>query len=331
LTAVVGLTSLVGCFGDGGSVEDHPGAGPRGEIFFYGLPWERRLIRIDVPGGEVTTRRVAAGAGDLPFRIVLTGEKIVYWGPRAAYAVDPALRTEPRRLGGGSYFVPSQRSGRVWLTVQDRSNERRPTLSSVREVSANGGSPGATNPLPPGRWTILFGSVGRFLLFDDGPRAVAVWDPSTHKVVEHLPAKTIAATNGKRVAWWPRQGRRQLVISRLKRGSLEVESRVHGIRLSVGTGKFSPDGSRLALPRGSELAMVTARTGRARLVEDAKVTDVPGIAWSENGEWVYFADSATGIIWAHQAGTKGAIMLEAHAPVRPAPGGQLAFVDMAAR
>lgn len=339
-TVAVALLGLAGCLGGGDTAE--PGASatprggdtaepaasatPRGEIFFYAPVWGARLNRVELPDGPVTTQRISPGAGDVPFRVVLTGGRLVYWGPRAPYAVDTGFRTPPRRLGRGrySYFVPSRRPGHVWLAEQDRSDERRPTLSGVQEVPVNGGPAGTSRRLPPGRWTTLVGSVGPLLLLGGESRGIAAWDPRVRAVVDWLPTRRIVATHARLVAW---RARRELVISRLTGGALEVERRVRGGRLPAGSGEFSPDGSRLALPGEKRLVIVTTRTGAARSLDDADVRVEDEIAWSEDGAWIYLADRLTGEIRAYEPAADRATPVGARAPVY----GGLAFMDMAAR
>lgn len=329
-----------GCLGtdDAGEAET-TGESPQGTLYLHGPPWERRLTVVDLNAGEVRRAPVPpAGAGDLPFRLVLTGGKLVYWGAAGALALDAELRGAPQPLGKGAYFVPAASQGHIWLAMLDPTTpQSMRSLRAVREVAVDGRVTVPTISLPRRRWSGLLGAVKDGLVLQQR-RRISVWDPRREKVIRRLRADNLIDTHGNLLAWADVRAQR-VHITDVGTGADTTVHSSGSFTYDDVNGAFSPNGSRLALPVriGNNrwgLVVIATSTGVARLIEHAKQADVPDVAWSASGRWLFFVGHQQGRIQAYQPGSRRAITVSVRIPTRPSPygpGRAPAFLDLAAR
>jgi hypothetical protein len=110
--------------------------------------WDARgehLVLVELGRSRARTLRLGQVAGgDAPYHVVATGRRVVFYGGRGAYVLDPAKPRRPRGLAPAWYLVPSATPGRVWLTTPDpASPDTVRSLSGVREVTLAGRRPTA--------------------------------------------------------------------------------------------------------------------------------------------------------------------------------------------
>ncbi|HLF43566.1 MAG TPA: SigE family RNA polymerase sigma factor [Acidimicrobiia bacterium] len=288
------------------------------------LTTDTQLTVVDVDSAVVTVHEIPEMApGDPPYRVVSRGDRLVFYGGTetgpAVYALDPRESLTPVLIDEAWFFVPSADEDRVWLAILDpTSPDTVRALESVREVTVDG-TVITDVPSPGGRWPV--GALAAGLLFQ-GDSNLEVWDPVTQSLVENLPAPFPVAMWHNRIAICGSCS--QLELFDLDADThFVVDAPVESMRFHGYGGAFSPDGRSIAVPTHPNAAPITADTpvavtliefgnGSTRIVPGSQQDQqsYPQVAWSPDGEWVFFyngaAPAGTGQLIAYRPGDESA-------------------------
>jgi len=169
-------------------------------------PAADELVLVDNATGPLTVVDLKAGGvravslpdkagGDWNYAIVATGGYFVYQGSNGIMAVPVTDARPALLLGHATEFVPSSRSGYVWLITLPKTDAASVTVQEVR-VDGRGGGPRRQFQLA----VAPTAAVDRGLVFSD-----RVWYPATD-AVRYLPYIDAEAPNafdahGSLVAW----------------------------------------------------------------------------------------------------------------------------------
>ena len=237
-------------------------------------------------------------SGDPPYRILRVGEKLAVYSWNAVYTLDRDLSSPPRRLAKAWFFIPSSDPRRLWLGILDATSpERARGLAGVREVTGEGAVTVADLPPPGGRWPVA--AVDGGLVFERRAGfGLDIWDIDSRAVVRVLRGTAPAPGRGTRLPWCsPDYG--TLHVTDVRSGDeIAVVPPAGFAVFDCWSARFSPDGSRLAVPvavaEGYEakraLALVDVERGVARAVERSLVP--PGyvfVAWAPTGDAVFMS------------------------------------------
>jgi hypothetical protein len=233
----------------------------------------------------------ASAAGDPPYRIVRTGEKLVLWTQDGVYTVDPERRTDPAKLADASFFLPSATRGRMWVVGRGSEPDMCGPLT-LREVTVDGRAV-SNVAVPDGRWPAA--SVGGALVLEKDDR-LEVWEPSTRTVTRVLPGEAPAAGVGSRLPWCSHDYA-TLHVTDVRTGEeLAVSAPPGFATFDCWSAAFSPDGSVLAVPVAESgggpraLALVDLDRETVQFVKGSRVE--PGyvfVAWASSGDSVFIS------------------------------------------
>ncbi len=338
--ATLVLALAAGCGGSDATVSDDAAAGqgragsgpatsasaesPSGALILLPLR-EDSLMAIDVRSGEIRRRQVPElGPGDALYHLSKTGDRLVFYGDSATYALGLDLRGPPTALGESWYFVPSATEGRVWLTSLDEASpETVRDLKAVREVTVDGRVTARSAGPPPCGGPTVVAAVEVGVLCQDG--GLVVWEPATGKVLKRLDGPYPLDTH-KNVVAWCRDGCPELHLADIAAGEETVVTSGRSFSFNeTYDGAFSPDGTLLAVPvtvsgrtsavRGGSdgVALVDVRAGTAELIEGSRSGVYTAFAWSPAGDWLFFTTGDGGLMASHH-GTGRAITLPAKVP-----------------
>jgi hypothetical protein len=298
LAFALALFVLGGC---GGTDQDSSSAGsPRDPAVVF-LAGDGKLTVVHPDAGRADVHELAVLApGDPLYRIVLRGHMLVAYGGDT-HALDPELRSPPRKLGDSWFFVPSAKPHRVWLAVLDpTSPETVRALATVREVTVDGRVTFSDVHPPGGRWPVA--AVGDELVFEDRRGGLELWNPATGEFTRRLSGASRGPGHGDLLAWCEREGLVLHVLD-VRSGRDRMFAPPQGFAaFDCWAGSFSSDGETLAIPAraggyDSErlLALVDLEDGVASIVPGSTVGPVyVFVAWSSGGDRVFVSGGTDG-------------------------------------
>lgn len=277
------------------------------------------VFAVDPTTGTVKRVRLPAfNCGDTPFCLISTGGELVVSSLGRTTAYDPAGRgrRQTARVGNGWITLPSTTDGRVWLGILGRGKLGGPYrrgLSEVREVDLDGDVVRSMRP-PQGKWPV--GAVESGLLFEHAS-GLRLWSLEQGRLTRRIPGAFPADTSASLVASC---GERcpKVVLTDTRTGTITRVAPPAGYRWLGGyEGRFSPDGSQLALPvarvgAGSRawhadgLAVIGLRNHDAQVVPGSAGIDPVhhAMAWSSRGDRLFFAGEK-GTIHSYRLGSGG--------------------------
>ena len=313
------MTTCVAVAAGCGGADSETTRKPDGRLFVQLLRSGEPLAVVHLATGESRiVRDVRMAGGDPPFRLLRSGGRLVYYGPRGTYAIDLDLKGRPQRLGEAWYFIPSATDGRVWLTFLDPdSPETVRDLRSVAEVAVRGRVTVGPAARPPCRGPTVLAAAQDLLLCQDrsGLRA---FDPASGEVLMRLPGPFPLDTHGRLVAWCA-GGCPKVHITDLGSGRDTVIGPDERFRFQATyEGAFSPDGSLLATPvltRGREpgsprrqVGLIDVSDGTVRVIAGSRLSGYRNMTWSSSGRWLFF-QAGRGRVMAYRRGSTGATLL----------------------
>jgi hypothetical protein len=284
------------------------------------LGGEDGLLRVDVDARTVHPVPLPGRPFQADQGLVQRDGAVVAVQGGVAYATPSSPGRPATRLGPASYALASADPRRVWLVEQTGDPDR---WFRVREVAVPG-SGGFGGPLvaPPtgrgrGRSGVaapaadahttgtlplgvrpMAGVPGGLLVGVAGPGGgLAVWDPSTGRTRQRLPAGSpvVVAARGTTVAWVEGPA---LHLADLTTGRDRVVPALPGNDGFQPAGAFSPDGRLLATVTGGgfstrpALALVSVDRATAVPVagSEGALADPcsPCLTWAPAGDWVFF-------------------------------------------
>ncbi len=312
LGALIVAVVLAGCGSArvGGQVRGGPVAS---DLLYLAGATPGYLTVIDVAAGRATTRRLAELApGDPPYAIAVSAGRLVVYGGKRTYVLDPGRRAPARSLGASWFFLPAAAAGRVWLALLDpRSPDTVRALRGVREVTVDGRVIVGRSARPP-RPPLVALATGLVLQAE----RLELWDPVTGRIVRRLPGVFPVAGRGSLlVSCSPGCPALFVTDTRRAAGTREIKPGAAFHFVESYGGAFSPDGSAIAVaaatPDGqSRVAVVDLRDGVARLVAGASLGVNQQMAWAASG-WLYFSADG-GRLAAYRMGAAGARLLPEH-------------------
>jgi hypothetical protein len=231
-----------------------------------------------LPGGTLCYSEVTA-----------VGDRVLYAGHRGRRSVTLTLPLTltgaPRSLGGTGTVTPSATPGRLWLGRWHHG--RTSTLATLREVELEGEAVSRTSGRLP-RWSgVVAATAGGFLI--SSGRDLTLWDRGLERPLRRIRDRWLIAAGSSSFAWCgPRCGT-------LRVWSRDGERRFEppaGIRVRIGEGALSPDGSRLAVPvtheGGSRVGVLDIAARSWTVVPGGGLHGYEAMAWSPSGRWLYF-------------------------------------------
>lgn len=263
-----------------------------------------KSIEVSKQPARPVERQLNFACGDAPFQFVRSDGRLVFCSSARTFSIDPTLSEKPRLVARGLYFVPEQ-DGILWLV--DRPKVKRVTVEG--EV------------LDRGLVRHCFVAVAT----EAGPicqgrsRHLEVIDIESGRPIRRLPGRFPAA-NGNTVAACDEPCRKLYVSNAATGDSRSIEAPEPLEFDPTYDARFSPDGSKLATPvftepidrekrfpeqnRPTGIAIVELESGETSLVPEAKPDGVYGhVAWSSDGEHLYFSGKERGSIFAHDLTT----------------------------
>jgi hypothetical protein len=296
LAAGIAALAVNGC-GDVGDTTTEPGGHP--PTLFLAGDGELWVVDAEAETSQ-HIRMPELSAGDPPHRIVTRGDRLVLWG-YDTYTLDPRHpERDPEVLVRDSWiFIPSDEPGRVWVGFLDP--DHRPTtrsLSSIRELSADGEATGPDVVPPEGAWPDTAFDHG--LLFPTEDEWI-LWDPETESVVRRFEFGELqdhGPSYGDQLASCP-DDCRELWVSDVITGDERTIPAPDDYAFQVWDGAFSPDGHAIAVPVAraggeawdapKELALVRPTRGEVKVIPGS---EVPGgyvkAQWTASGDDVFF-------------------------------------------
>ena len=271
------------------------------------------ITSIDVSAGgkEHERRGLEYGCGDAPFQVVRVESRLVYCNSDKAMSIEPDLTGEPEVIGRGEYFLPAG-DGTIWLIgaphhLPGHLRDGGDTTRVVRQVDLEGqvlaSGKVETECFPVA--AVVAGPLCQ--LRKDG---LGLIDIESGGIAENFRG-TFPATSANMIAACD-EPCPTLFISDVEAGTTKEVKAPEPLEFAPGyDGQFTLDGSRLATTvfigppqRDKRFPHQNRKTGIAIVdVETDKVTLVPEsdpdgsygrIAWSEDGERVYFASRRPG-------------------------------------
>jgi len=289
LAVVLAALAVAGC--GGGDEDASPPPEPPDALVAMGLHdlGLAKSIELSERPARPVERRLEFGCGDALDQMVRSGDRLVFCGyESSSYSIDPDLEGKPARIGRG-YFMPEQ-DGIVWLIYGRK--VKRVTLEG--EVLARG-----TVPCIPIAVTEAGGICqGR------GQRTVKVTDIETGRLIHRLPG-VFASSNANTVAAC-REPCPALHLSDATTGESRAIRPPDPLRFSpTYDAQFSPDETLLATEvypepakpekrfpqknRSTSVALVDLKSDEATLIPDSELGGYGRIAWSDDGERLYFS------------------------------------------
>jgi hypothetical protein len=275
-------------------------------VFVY-LTTDDTLTMVDVDSAVATVHGIPELApGDPPYRIVSRGDRLVFYGQTqtdpAVYVLDPSESLTPVLIDEAWFFVPSAEEDRVWLALN---HDNAGPLESVREVTVDGTVTTEDVLAPEGGWLVGALTAGLLIQGDSG---LEVWDPNTQALVDHLPDPFPVATWHNRIATCAGSCSQLELFDLDSNTHFVIDAPTGSMSFDGYGGAFSPNGRLIAVPTYSNEAPITADTPVAVTLIDfeSSAADaaeiIPGsqqgqqsyplVAWSPNGEWVFFYNGA---------------------------------------
>lgn len=309
---ILGAAALAVLFADRGEAVRAPADRPAGTLVLtFGT---NRLMSIDVATGRRTVRRVTSMAACGPQTFV-TGGHVIFAGRRNArtivFSAPVALDEPPTRLGAAHAFVPSATEGRVWLAGTDC--DRR-SMTGVREVTVDGRVTRESDRRVPSFW-VLAAAPGGIVV--ERSRQVFAWDPDTGRAGRPLGLLAVTATHGSLLAGCAAESD----CSRLVIQDTATGRRVEPRPALEPDGRFSPDGSLLAVPKRSgrrwRVALVDTRDGTTTMIPGLRVRRYPQLGWAASTGWLLAQTGARRMV-AYRPGMPRPVALPFRLPPRVA-------------
>lgn len=235
-------------------------------------------------------------AGDPSFHAVRRDGKIVAWGDRTTYVLDPERAFAPTVLSNDSwFFIPSAVEDRVWVGVLDEESGTARRLRAVREVSIDGEITVPDVAPPQGLWPVA--AVNEGLVFQKGNELI-VWDWRTGTIVDRLDGQYPLAWRGDVLAWCGGDCQTVNVTDFATGDHFSFGCPAGTLGFDGYTGAFSPDGKMLALSLrldwGPEsrraLTLVDAGSGALDVVDGTNVdAGYVYVDWSPSGDAAFIS------------------------------------------
>jgi hypothetical protein len=276
------------------------------------------VLVVDGGSDQVTVNDLDAGAthtvtlpgksgGDFPYDVLAADGWIVYPGQNGIRSIRADFSGTPVLLGRAGLFVPSARTGWVWLISATAGG-------TVQEVRVDGSESAAVQKLPPNTFALV--GVPDGLLVGNGFSWWSVWNQTTGQLSPQLlDVNGLIDVHGDVLA----RGINCNVDSTCD--SLRLHNLATGaqrdFRAPAGTtgwiptagegsrDAFSSDGQYLAVhaggavanganhPSDSQVYVINLATGHVMQVPDSKSDYAfSRLAWSRNGQWVFFETAA---------------------------------------
>ena len=323
----LGLRRLLTTDSVGAVIVDHPPPLIRhtGAIVF--ISQDRQLSVVDVDAATVDSYPLSLLApGDPTVRLVRRGDLLVAWGSSDAqygvHLIDPANPVAITLLSPAWMFIPSAELDRIWLGILDpNSPDTVRELSAIREIAITGEVTVSDVP-PPNGWSPV-AAVLDGLLFQNED-SLLLWDPHTRADVRTIPGPFPVATWGNRIASCTSPCD-QIQITDLDTSTETVVAAPEGVDSFDGYGgAFSPDGRQLAVvgagltgegvgPWTQVMAVIIdVASGNAAVVEGTRRIgwDYPHVAWTEDSEWLLFANGPDLLVYQPGADTAYIVSVE---------------------
>jgi sugar lactone lactonase YvrE len=246
---------------------------------------------------RVAARRVLEGqrAGDAMNRMVRVDDTLVVgWASIHALSLDTL---EPRGLGKATVFIPAAEGGRVWLIDYPggRIGQGTPTY---QQVSVDGNKISMSQGLDPSQALPALGIPGGIVHETDA--GIDIWDVDSEEVTRIVGAGVgfVADVHESLIAWC--DGECVLHLTEIGELDIVVSPPDQSRNFDPRSARFSPDGRLLAAivsdPGGSQaaIAIVEVESGAATLITEPLMPGPSYVAWSDDGDSLFFSS------WSYQ-------------------------------
>ena len=238
--------------------------------------------------------------GDPPHKVVVRGDRLVFWGSNTAWAADADSPQRPLDAISKEawIWIPSAHPSRIWIGSLDpvHGGPRSRALGAVREIDANGTTTFGDVKPPEGAWPALALDSG--LVFTP-PEGIELWDPRTQNVVRRLSNSAIGdlgPAHDDLVASCTANCRR-LILTDFPTGIQDRIVAPDDQAFEVWNAAFSPSGDQLAVPvrelksgwpAPRRLALIDLSAHLVSVVEGSEVDGgYTFVVWSKQGDEVF--------------------------------------------